>query len=116
MADNDRGHDDDLTAMTGGDRGLAKLARAALQRLRDQAASEEMREIARDVLDGRLTLRQAAQHDAYAQAFTQPLQALARWRDEIGEQAYQQHLNQAQQSLDQINKNLREQAAAGHDS
>jgi hypothetical protein len=90
---------DELLAMAGGDRGVAEGIRTALERLRDGAGSKEMRDLARDVLDGRTSLRQAGMSDAYAAALRGSLDRLNEWRDEIGEEEYQQQLEQARQRL-----------------
>jgi hypothetical protein len=65
--------------LTEGDVGLAKLLHASLQRLRDGVAGDDLREMARDVLDGRTDLRQVAASEAYGPALTGHFHRFKEW-------------------------------------
>ena len=95
------GHDDELTSMAGGDRALARAVQDSLRKLRDGAGGKEMQELARDVLDGRVTLRQVGRSQAYGEAFGEQFRKLAQWREEIGEEAYQAQMAEARRRLDE---------------
>ncbi|QNS03765.1 hypothetical protein [Streptomyces xanthii] len=61
--------DRDLMDLTGGDQARARALRASLQRLADERAPDDpLREMAREVLRGRVGLREAARIPAYAEA------------------------------------------------
>jgi hypothetical protein len=94
-------HDDELISMAGGDRSMAKAVRASLQRLRDGIGGPEMQEMARDVLEGRSTLRQVGRSEVYGGAFREQFRKLAQWRAEVGEEEYQAHMERARQRLDE---------------
>jgi hypothetical protein len=70
----DRGLDE----MTG-DPALTKQLKVSLQRLRDGAGGPALAELARDVLEGRTTLRDVARSSAYATAMTPVMQRLQEW-------------------------------------
>jgi hypothetical protein len=57
-----------LREITHDDRGTTRLLRDSLRRLADQDGATELRDLARDVLAGRTTLRQAALSEAYGPA------------------------------------------------
>jgi hypothetical protein len=103
---NDR--EDELIGMAGGDPALAALVRAALQHIRDDAGNSEdgqLREIARDVLEGRASLRYAAGSNAYRAAMLEAFQRLRRWREEVGDEQYQHYLEQTREQLRAMNEN-----------
>lgn len=58
-----------LRDLAGGDEARAELLRASLGRLASGAAGELLQEMARDVLAGRIALRQALTSDAYGSDF-----------------------------------------------
>ncbi|MFI7010683.1 hypothetical protein [Streptomyces sp. NPDC050145] len=61
--------DPDLMTVTAGDRARARALRKSLQRLADEReADDPLREMAREVLGGRVGLREAARIPAYAEA------------------------------------------------
>jgi hypothetical protein len=95
-------NDDELRSMTGGDRGLAKAVRASLERLRGGAGSPQMQELARDVLDGRISLRQVARSDVYGDAFREQFRKVAEWRESIGEEEYERQVERARRQLDEL--------------
>jgi hypothetical protein len=87
--------DDELLDMAGGDPALAKVVRASLERLRDGAGDEAMRELARDVLDGRISLRSVASTRAYEDVFLDQFRQLRLWREQVGEEEYQRRATEA---------------------
>ncbi|MET7483182.1 hypothetical protein [Streptomyces sp. NPDC005538] len=69
MPDELRIGDADLMDITGGDQARARSLRKALQTLaHDRAPDDPLREMAREVLNGRTGLREAARVPAYAEA------------------------------------------------
>ncbi|MFM9372090.1 hypothetical protein [Streptomyces sp. Da 82-17] len=66
--------DADLTTMTGGDEARARALRKTLQRLADSdKAGPALQEMAREVLSGRIGLREAMRVGAYADALGEKL-------------------------------------------
>ncbi|MDI3408087.1 hypothetical protein [Streptomyces cavernicola] len=66
--------DADLTSMTGGDEARARALRKTLQRLADSdKAGPALQEMAREVLAGRVGLREAMRVGAYADALGEKL-------------------------------------------
>ena len=69
MSDELRIGDADLMDITGGDQARARALRKSLQKLADgRAPDDPLREMAREVLSGRMGLREAARIPSYAQA------------------------------------------------
>ena len=64
MAEHER-----FLSIAGGDPALAKVVYDNLRRLEEGAGGPAMQELARDVLAGRISLREAANSGAYAEAF-----------------------------------------------
>lgn len=64
MAEHER-----FLGVAGGDPALAKVVYDNLRRLEEGAGGPAMQELARDVLAGRVSLREAANSGAYAEAF-----------------------------------------------
>ena len=75
------GDDDRLLDLAGGDRGLATFIREALERIRAGSAGPELGDVANDVLNGDLLVRQIAS-DLYAAEFSSHLRAFQQWKDE----------------------------------
>jgi hypothetical protein len=98
---------EELLAMAGGDEALAKAVRAALERLRDGEGGNEMREVAKDVLDGRISLREMATSDVYGDALRERLRKLAEWREEVGEEEYQRQVEKTRSQLDELRESMR---------
>lgn len=78
-----------LTDIAGGDDALARILRDQLQRLVGAPAVDpKWRELARDVLAGRVSLRDAVRSEAYSDLFASSAQALREWssRHDVREQ------------------------------
>jgi hypothetical protein len=96
---------DAFMEIAGGDRGLAKLLLESLKKLEDGAGGPVMQEMARDVLAGRIGLREAANSSAYADAFQESMRAFQRWADEVGPE----ELQRAAEGAEQFTAQLREE-------
>lgn len=70
--------------IAGGDPAVAKLVHESLKALERGAGGPAMQELARDVLAGRIGLREAANSSAYAEAFQESMARLRQWQDEVG--------------------------------
>jgi hypothetical protein len=89
--------------MAGGDPALAKLVHASLERLRDGAGDDErLQELAREVLAGRVDLREAASSDAYGEALAGQFRRLQEWRDQIGDEEYRRQATEARRQAEQL--------------
>lgn len=80
---------DEITDIAGGDPAMAKVLRESLRHLATGAAGPALQEMANDVLDGRITLREAVRHDHYAAALTERLDAFTEWHDSLSPQERQ---------------------------
>lgn len=74
--------DPELRDMAGGDLGRYQLLRDSLRRLAAGAAGPDLAEMAREVLAGRVTLRQAMNSRAYAEAWHPHVQRLIKVVDD----------------------------------
>nr|WP_296076098.1 hypothetical protein [uncultured Actinoplanes sp.] len=63
-----------------GNRKTAAQVRRALERLREGAAGPDLAEMARDVLDGRISLRDVARSSAYAVPLADAMHRFTRWQ------------------------------------
>ena len=106
MSDDQIGQE--LSQMTG-DPALTRALKNSLTRLRDGAGGPELAEMARDLLDGRTTLRQVTRSGVYTQAL---LNASAEARQELDELSPEE----IQQLADDARAQLREQEAAREES
>ncbi len=69
----------DLLDVAHGDRGAARLLYGSLRQVAEHAGQPELREMAREVLSGRITLRQAVQSDAYREVLSGRLGEFMAW-------------------------------------
>ncbi|MEV3861039.1 hypothetical protein AB0J38_42860 [Streptomyces sp. NPDC050095] len=80
MADEFRIGDSDLMSLTGGDQARARALRKSLQKLADDRSPDDpLREMAREVLSGRIGLREASRVPAYSEALGDRM--LQGWRE-----------------------------------
>jgi hypothetical protein len=77
--------DRDLDDMTG-DPAVTRQLKASLQRLRSGAAGPELAEMARDVLDGNLRLRDVTRGSGFAGAMTNAMNRLSEWNAGLTEE------------------------------
>jgi hypothetical protein len=70
--------------IAGGDPELAKVVYENLRKLEDGAGGPVMQELAREVLAGRMSLREAANSGKYAEAFRDSASAPPPWPAEAG--------------------------------
>lgn len=91
MSESDGALDDEFARMAGG-RKLGQELRRNLERLRGGAAGPDLAEMARDILDGRITVREVARSNAYAV----PLgEAMDRYRDALDKLSDEERQQQA---------------------
>ena len=72
----------DLEQMAGNPR-VARAMRDGLQRLSEGAGGPAMAELARDLLAGRITLREVGHSAAYADQFREAIATYEQWRREL---------------------------------
>ena len=65
---------------------LADELRRSLERLRDGVAGSELAEMARDVLSGRITLRDVARNAAYAGPILQAIERFQEYQEGLSDQ------------------------------
>lgn len=93
--------DADLTSMTGGDEARARAVRKTLQRLADSdKAGPALREMAGEVLSGRIGLRDAMRVGAYADALGEKLAEGRRAYEAIPREERERQMAQARDYLD----------------
>jgi hypothetical protein len=81
--------DRDLDAMTG-DPVLTRQLKASLQKLRDGVGGPALAEIAREVLEGRTTLRDVARSSAYANEMSAVMARLQQWNADLTDEQREQ--------------------------
>jgi hypothetical protein len=86
--------DRDLDEMTG-DPAITRQLKSSLQRLRSGAAGPGLADMARDVLEGRATLRDAVRNPAYASAMTNVMGRLEQWNADLTDQQRHQLVEDA---------------------
>ncbi|MEV6930824.1 hypothetical protein AB0M46_40920 [Dactylosporangium sp. NPDC051485] len=79
----------ELTSVAHGDPGVARALRQALDRLAGGAAGDDLREMADDVLAGRIGLRQAVLSRAYGEHLQTGLRAFTEYLDNLSPQERQ---------------------------
>jgi hypothetical protein len=92
------------------DAARARVLRAVMRHLREHGDGP-WREIAAGVLGGSITLRQIADSSAYRDAFAGQGSALLAWRDEIGQDSFDNLGRQAGLTVDELARRLRRDAA-----
>jgi hypothetical protein len=75
--------DDELRSIARGDAAKEQLLRDSLRRLAEGAAGPELREMAHEVMAGRVTLRQAMLSRVYSEALWPYAERLLRWREDL---------------------------------
>jgi cytochrome c-type biogenesis protein CcmH/NrfG len=90
--------DRDLDEMTQ-DPALTTELKASLRRLSDGAAGPMLAEMARDVLEGRTTLRDVARSSAYATAMTDVVGRLQDWNANLSDREREELATEARTDL-----------------
>jgi len=106
----DEAIDRELDDMTG-DPALTTSIKDSLTRLRDGAAGPELAEMARDLLDGRISLRQVTRSGLYTEALLRQSAEAVRALDELSPEELSQL---ADDTLTQLHE--RAQNEQGHDA
>lgn len=91
--------DAELRDIAGGDPQRAELLRRSLERLQNGAAGPALQEMARDVLAGRIGLRDATGYAYYQEALTAEATRYQQWRDQAGEAEVADAVRRARQTL-----------------
>jgi hypothetical protein len=96
------------------DAARARVLRAVLRHLRDHGDGP-WREIAAGALGGSITLRQIADSSAYREAFAGQGSALLAWREEIGQDRFDDLGRQAGRTVDELARRLLRESSEGRD-
>jgi hypothetical protein len=99
--------DDRFLTLADGDRALARAARSSLEHLATGAAGERLRSMAREVLAGELDLKVLVSSSVYAEDVTRHLDALAKRRDELGEDEFNRQADGVRTKMREANEALR---------
>jgi hypothetical protein len=94
----DREVDYHLEQMTGS-RTLARELKENLRRLRDGAAGPELAEMAREVLEGRTTLREVARSAAYSEQMLGLADRLQEWNTGLTDEERDELVQETEQRL-----------------
>ncbi|WP_220142294.1 hypothetical protein [Actinoplanes hulinensis] len=90
--------DQELERMAGS-REAAEEVKRTLVTLRDGGAGPELAEMARDVLEGRISFRDVARSSAYAEPLMKAQEALLRWRAQADEEEQARLVAETQKRL-----------------
>ena len=90
--------DRDLEQMSGSP-ALARHLKQSLHRLAAGAGGPRLAEVAREVLDGRMALRDMAKSSVYTDYFTEAIAGFRRWQAELAPDEREQHLSEIQRHL-----------------
>lgn len=101
--------DDQFTDMTAGDPVRARQLRTSLQTILDRSNDSTLREMAREVLSGRLSLRDAAKVPAYGEAMRAGMQQGLRAYEEMSESERREAEEEGRRQLDQVQAELDEE-------
>ena len=105
--------DADLTDVTGGDQVRARALRKSLQKLADDRAPDDpLREMAREVLSGRVGLREAARIPAYAEALGERMAEGRREYDRLSGQEREAQQAQARAYLAEQKAEIEEERSS----
>ncbi|ASW56805.1 hypothetical protein [Plantactinospora sp. KBS50] len=96
--------DHDLEEMTG-DPAIARDIKKTLRQLADGTGGPTLAELARNVLDGRTTLRSAASSDAYATPLTDAINQFRQWHEQLPPEQRRQILDDTRRRLHQATDN-----------
>lgn len=82
-----------------GSREAAEEVKRTLVTLRDGSAGPELAEMARDVLEGRISFRDVARSSAYAEPLLKAQEAFLRWRSQVDEEEQARLVTETQKRL-----------------
>jgi hypothetical protein len=85
-----------------GNRQLASRVRDSLIKLRDGVGGEQLAEMARDLLDGRIDLRAVSQSSAYAQPLSGAMHGYTEWFNSLNPSERQKVMEDARAELSRI--------------
>jgi hypothetical protein len=85
---------------------LARVVQRSLQRLATGAAGDALREMAKDVLDGRVSLRDAVTAEAYAGALSERLTSFSQQYEQMPPAERERGAMTIQERLDKIREDL----------
>ncbi|MCK1794503.1 hypothetical protein MTQ01_00355 [Streptomyces sp. XM4193] len=104
--------DDDFLEFTQNDPVGARNLRLTLEKLAEGGAGETTQEMAREVLSGRIGLRQAVTVPAYSEALVQGMQPFKEKWEELSDSEREELAAQGQRDYEQQERELREERAA----
>jgi hypothetical protein len=82
-----------------GDRTLADDLKRNLEKLRDHGGDSPLAEMARDILDGRMTLREVTRSTAFAAPLSEAMDRFREYDAQLSEQERARLLNEAEERL-----------------
>jgi hypothetical protein len=82
-----------------GNPATARAIKSALDRLKNGTAGSDLAEMARDILDGRIQLRDVGQSSAYANPLTEAVGRFQQWQADLTDEERQQQLATAREQL-----------------
>lgn len=107
--------DADLTDITGGDEARARALRKTLQKLaRSSEAGAPLQEMAREVLSGRIGLREAMRVNAYAEALGERVAEGRRAYEALPPEELERRQEEARRYLDAQREEIEEERRGPH--
>ena len=91
--------DDELLRMAGNSN-LAQAVRAALERLSNGAAGEELAEMATELLAGRASLRDIGRSEAYAARIAEGFAEFQKWQSALGPEEREELVRKVRDEFD----------------
>nr|WP_221375821.1 hypothetical protein [Actinoplanes polyasparticus] len=88
----------DLEQMAGNP-ATARAIKSALDRLKNGAAGSDLAEMARDLLDGRIQLRDLGKSSAYAEPLTEAVGGFQQWQAALTDEERREQLETAREQL-----------------
>lgn len=104
--------DSDFLEFTQNDPVSARNLRLTLEKLADGVAGDTTREMAREVLSGRIGLREAVTVPAYSEALVQGMQPFKEKWDELSDAEREELAAQGRHEYEEQERELREERAA----
>lgn len=82
-----------------GDPSLVRATKSSLARLRDGVAGDDLAEMARDLLDGRISLRSVVRSGVYTESLLRASAGAAEWLDSMSPEEIERVADEARQTL-----------------
>jgi hypothetical protein len=102
---------DDLLHATGGDRARARLLRQVLTRLSQGTGGERLREMADDVLAGRLSLSDAMASPYYGEAVQEQTTEFLEWHQRLSDEERAEHVRRGEAEIERLRDEIDAESA-----